>query len=314
MPPQVPPIIADVCGANDFTFIRHSQNAVFEFIDAVGHARILRLTHQDHRSVEELESELAWIRHLASQGVPVCVPLGQIVSEDEWRGVVFQKAAGNPVEASDLGDGLAFAHGQALASIHRASLGYPLKDRRQWQDERYFGPDIDAFVPPEWQDIIKERFSVLANQVNEESLHALHFDFGYSNFFLHEGQPQIFDFDNCAMGPRAADIAAALYSSIFTGQRRVPGQGRECFKPPITGENLEQVWRPFRDGYGDWPDSWCPQIETWFHLMFLRSVVHAFRLLHPLSEDAKALLEKDIAHLAVGTMPLNFNFETGRAD
>ncbi len=77
----------------------------------------------------------------------------------------------------------------------------------------------------------------------------MHFDLGYSNFFVDAGRLTIFDFDNCAASYFLGDIAAALYGSIFTLVRCEFRGDRSAFEHPKSSAILKQVLTPFREGY-----------------------------------------------------------------
>lgn len=53
--------------------VRAVQNYVFA-IERAGRPAILRLTHESHRSVEEVEAELRWILDLKECGLPMAAP------------------------------------------------------------------------------------------------------------------------------------------------------------------------------------------------------------------------------------------------
>jgi Ser/Thr protein kinase RdoA (MazF antagonist) len=147
---------------------------------------------------------------------------------------------------------------------------------------------------------------------------AAHLDLGYSNFFLNGGRLELFDFDNCTAAPYAADIAFALYGSLFTLLRRdFPGD-RSAFEHPKAGQNLERVWNPFREGYASehaWPEAWNGELDGWMEAVYLRSVVHAFRIQHPVTDPkAAAALRADVENLLRGTFPLRFDFRKGKAE
>jgi amicoumacin kinase len=325
--PILPGSLAEACSADlsTFTLLGNSQNVVFEFQNRWGEERILRLSAHSHRTDSEIAGELAWVQRLHDQGRRVCpaIPFsdGELIrplkfGEEPYTAVIFERAKGKPVERSDLGDDLSYRHGEALGSIH--AIPFQLVGRKPWPLERYFGPDIEAYVPDPWRATVWDRCRTLLEEAQATTgpIGPLHFDLSYSNLFLDDGRLTVFDFDNCAEGPLVADVAAALYGSIFTAQRRSPGADRSCFAHPQTSKNLESVWTPFVAGYrsqSNWPQEWASQLPIWFQALYLRSVVHAMRLLSPLTPPIAEVLAQDIAHLEAGTMPLNFDFHAGLA-
>ncbi len=316
-----------------FTFLRVSQNLVYEFADLDGVPRILRLTPGEHRSLEEIEDELEWVCDLRRAGLNVCapVPLGgdelirQVPGLPGYLAVVFEKARGGTVVHGDLDSALYRAHGRQMALLHeQAGLSREgmLSRRRAWHEERYFTRDIEAFLPADKHEAMRCHFNLLMRElggmpVTKKEHGPVHFDLGYSNFFLQRDCVEVFDFDNCVIGPFAGDVAAALYGSIFTGARRGSAGDRSVFETPKTGQTLEEVWAPFKSGYESarpWPGRWAHELPLWMEILYFRSVVHAFRMQHPLTNPkAMALLDADIENLLGRKPAINFDYVRGRA-
>jgi hypothetical protein len=238
---------------------------------------------------------------------------------------VFAKAAGRPPEKKDLTPRLYWLHGQHLGRLHGLSRRSPagvLAGRKRWADERFFTADIPAYLPEAAQQAALDRFQFIRTQLTSspatpDSVGPVHLDLGYSNFFLDGERLELFDFDNSTVAPFAADIAAALYSSVWHWLRRdFPGD-RSAFEHPKSGQILERVWAPFRAGYlteSPWPDTWNATMPWWFQALFLRNVVHAFRMQHPITNPRiQAALDADLDHIRAGTIPLRFDFGPGRA-
>src|SRR4051812_30729141 len=55
-------------------YVRASANFIFMFTH-IGQPCVLRFTHADDRSAEAIQAELAFLQHLAAQGVPVARPI-----------------------------------------------------------------------------------------------------------------------------------------------------------------------------------------------------------------------------------------------
>lgn len=334
---SVMPELAAMLGLDvaSLAFVRASQNWVYEVRNVQAPPHILRLTALSHRSGQEVECELAWLRQLYECGVPVCPPVlrageCQMIVPVELGGeafhtVFFQKATGRPVAREGLSPRLYECHGRALGRLHAAARrGTPevLSGRRPWPKERYFTTDIGLYLPARVRNPVREQFQRLLMQVSKqadtpENNGPLHFDLGYSNVFATENGLELIDFDNAARGPFVADIAAALYGSLFTGLRcDFPGD-RSCFEPPKSGQILEEMWEPFRQGYRQesvWPDEWNPWLGPWVQILYLRSVVHAFRLRHPITQpQVRGALMADVSLILAGEMPLKFDFVRGKA-
>jgi Ser/Thr protein kinase RdoA (MazF antagonist) len=315
-------------------FLQHSQNSVYEFTDARGMRRIARVTAGSHRSPAEIQSELDWISGLHRAGLEVCPPLadesGNLIrtlpdQQEDLHVVVFTRAAGQPLAPADLGPALYRRHGNLLGRLHTLARQCPpgmLAGRKRWDGERYFTTDIPAYLPETTQASVRARCVSLRDQLaalpaKPDDTGPGHLDACYSNLFRHGDGLELFDFDNCATAPFAADIAAALYGSIFHWLRRPAPGDRSAFEHPGSSQNLAQVWAPFREGYlaaSPWPDAWNEAMPLWFQVMYLRLVVHTWRVLHPVTNPkTRAALETDIENLRRGDLPLRFDFQRGRA-
>jgi Ser/Thr protein kinase RdoA (MazF antagonist) len=316
------------------TFLRSSQNLVYEITNDRGQERILRLTPGSHRSMPEIEDELNWLGYLHDAGLSVCPPIaledGTYIqsipsSQGAFYGVLFEKAQGRLPARPDMSPEFYYLHGKQLGLLHDQSRKSPrewLMQRRMWNEERYFTTDITRFLPEEVGEPLMQHFQMLREQAvsippTRENFGPVHFDLGYSNFFIDGERLVMFDFDNCTPGPYVGDIAAALYSSIFNGLRcEFPGD-RSAFESPKTGRNLAQVWKPFREGYESasiWPAEAGRMLPIWFEIMYLRAVVHAFRMQHPVTDPrAKALLDADVNNILTRGLPINFDFHKGEA-
>lgn len=302
--------------ASALTFLRQSQNVVFGYRDGAVE-RIFRVTLEEHRSRDEIAAELAWIDHLRKSGAAVCAPVrgssGIITAScggTTCHGVAFEKAPGRPVERGDLSPALYRAHGRTLGTFHRAAAGFPTAwaaSRRSWDEERYFGRDLFTYLPAEQREALGGVFARLRDRVNsaersKQTFGPVHFDLGYSNFFVAGNQLAVFDFDNCTAGPFLGDIAAALYGIVrceFRGDR-------SAFEPPKSSAILREVLAPFREGYQsafDWPPD--EHLQSWLDLRYFRSVVHALRVQSPVTNpNVRKALAADVDNLLTGRTPV----------
>lgn len=335
-PDRILPDVAAHLGIDNSTirYLRHSQNFVYEFTTIDGSLRILRITSDSHRKLPAIEQELRWIKYLHNSSVHVCRPLeyndGSFVysistNEDLFHCVVFEKASGRPLTKTDLGPELYYLHGKYLGRIHRASKKYPqerLKERGKWDEERYFTTDIEDHLAKSAQGPIKEAVAEFQSKLNSismtvETFGPVHMDLGYSNFYLNQNRLDIFDFDNCMNGYFVSDIAAALYSSVFNVLRCEFKGDRSVFESPKTEKNLEEVWKPFCEGYQSenrWVKDWNEQLDLCIRIMYLRSFVHAYRMQYPVKDSyTKRLLEADIENIIQRKVPIHFDFHEGKA-
>lgn len=316
--PTMPEDIHSGLEIESLRFLRYSQNFVFSYVERGGAERILRVTPGSHRSRDEIAVELDWIRHLREKGASVCAPLrGRDIRSfwdengEEYHCVGFEKASGRAVEKGDLGEEFYERHGRLLSSLHMFSADFPrgrLAARKAWFEERYFTGDIEAYIPEKFRAAMRDRFSYLLERVGVAADGPVHFDLGYSNFFVDGESLWAFDFDMCAEGPLIGDIAAALYSSIFIALRcEFPGD-RSAFERPGSDRILAEVLPAFRRGYESvmaWPCEDQEQLQLWLDILYFRAVVHTWRILSPVTQDKlRMALISDIENVISGNTPV----------
>lgn len=308
--------------AASLQFLRYSQNFVFSCRDGA-RERILRITSDEHRCRSEIAAELEWIEHLRKSNAGVCAPIGsanEIVTvqgeSGVFHGVVFEKAPGRAVESRDLSSALYRAHGRTLGTFHRVATEFPsawATVRRNWDEERYFGRDISTYLPAEYREALRDTFARLRARVNSapwtpRTFGPVHFDLGYSNFFVDADRLTVFDFDNCTASYFLGDIAAALYGSIFTLVRCEFRGDRSAFEHPKSSAVLQQILTPFREGYTsvfEWPQDAHAHLQYWLDVMYFRAVVHAHRLQSPITNPrVREALDADIQNLLTGKTPV----------
>ncbi len=183
-----------------------------------------------------------------------------------------------------------------------------LAARKAWFEERYFTGDIEAYIPEEFRAAMRGRFARLRERVGAETDGPVHYDLGYSNFFVDGESLWAFDFDMCAEGPFIGDIAAALYSSIFIALRcELPGD-RSAFERPGSDRILAKVLPAFRRGYESllpWPCEDREQLQLWFDILYFRAVVHTWRILSPImKDDLRKALVADVENVVSGNTPV----------
>lgn len=315
----------------DLRFIRYSQNIVYEYAARSDVTRILRLTLPSHRSREEIESELSWVGELREAGAEVCAAVpwedGSLVRyfpelPESCHGVLIEKAPGRALARDDLTPDLYYLHGKHLGRLHViARKQMPLVGRKRWDEERYFTTDLDSYIRKEVRHQVSQawlelRAGLLAMPCHPDFYLPCHLDLGYSNLFTEGGRLWSFDFDNCAMASCAADIAFALYGSLFTLLRCEFHGDRSPFAHPGSSENLAKVWKPFYEGYrseSPWREEWFEQLPAWFDCAYFRSVIHAFRVQHLVTNPAvQAALDVDIRNILERNPSICFDFRKGR--
>jgi Ser/Thr protein kinase RdoA (MazF antagonist) len=188
---------------------------------------VLRLGHSFRRSLDATSGEVDFINYLADDGlsVPRALPSreGALVEpvrarQGHFVAVLFERAPGGFVRQEGWNDELFVSMGAYLGQLHALS--------RRYAPERRLRPDIFEESVPLLDDFIPQQDSVIRDRANEliERLRALpqdaqgygmiHVDFHRGNFFVHDGQVWLFDFDDCQYSWFVHDIAMALFYAL----------------------------------------------------------------------------------------------------
>jgi Ser/Thr protein kinase RdoA (MazF antagonist) len=231
--------------------LRNGANSVYEFQSGTSRL-IIRLTDNRHRTHEQLDAELDFVRFVAAHGVRAACPVpsarGAVVETLEvddgmtWHAVVFPALPGRHFRffSCDIDQPLFHAWGSAMGRLHAASRGFvPVSSRRRpsWAQQDSTCCDLTR-LPPRESEARREHarvFEWLASLPRSPSLWGLiHGDFERTNFLIDGNTLGIYDFDDACYHWYIADVAHALWAF-----RAAPPRDRGRFLS----------W--FMDGYAD---------------------------------------------------------------
>lgn len=206
------------------------ENMVYEAARE-GRPYILRMSHSEHRTVDEVHSELAWLEFLASRGAAVCAPLRSQkdrlievidINNAKLIAVVFEKAEGGLVRRDGWTSAMTFNRGRLIGRMHTLTKEYqPVSEqvrRHRWYEESDFA-NFRKFLDGD-SDTVALRFDELianlrAYPTDIDSFGLIHMDAHHGNMFFVEDEPTLFDFDDCAYDFFVSDIAISLFYSIL---------------------------------------------------------------------------------------------------
>jgi Ser/Thr protein kinase RdoA (MazF antagonist) len=235
------------------------ESFIYEF-QRDSRAYILRLAHSLRRSRSLIRGEVDWMSYLADGGTPVPRAIlsdqGELVEAiDDGHGAyflatAFEKAHGRPPWEVGWTSDLFVKYGQLLGRIHALSRRYepPEGDgtRPQWDDpimqdiERNL-PATEAIVVSKYRGIMEH---VRALPRDADSYGLIHFDAHEANLLIdNDGTITLFDFDDCAYGWFAYDIAVVLFY-IVMGKDDIPGFTRGFMSHFLRGYAQENVLNP----------------------------------------------------------------------
>lgn len=210
---------------------------------------IFRVSPSSRRNLEDIMNELAFIKGLWENGVPVSLPVKSLrkqLVEPIGRHhfvVAFEKAAGTSIDVTNLkvwNKELFFQWGNVMGMMH--SAGKKIKVNRPiWTVHQ---PDLLNLFQKISSETIAEKYKQLLMQLatfplTPDLFGLIHNDFHQGNIFVNEGRLTLFDFDDCAYHWFAYDLAASFYHAYWQASSYTP-------------ENTQftrEFWEHFLRGY-----------------------------------------------------------------
>ncbi|HSO57672.1 MAG TPA: phosphotransferase [Paenisporosarcina sp.] len=220
------------------------ENYVYE-VERAGTPYILRLTHSSHRTKKEVEGELKWINFLHGHDINVSLvhtsenrELVEVLPVDDsfFYVCLFDKAPGTSVKMNSpqFGPELFEKWGAITARMHLATEQYQDAEtqRLQWDEDDLI--ELEKFV-----DSNKDKAIIKGNQQlvatiqqlpqTNETYGLIHSDIHMGNFFYHDGNIHVFDFDDAMYFYFISDIAIPLYYSTWWKYREETLEIRSAF-------------------------------------------------------------------------------------
>lgn len=247
--------------------IGNSSNLIYEFKDG-NKEYILRVSKNKLERLCCYEGEMNFINYIfIGQGnVSRVIPSknNKLVEYIKYAGdyyfiSIFEKAKGHSPNINDekeWNSELFYKWGQNMGKIHNLSKSYRQHDmkilRNQWDEDIYFNEDFsmknkDNSIYETWNEILLEMKSL---PKDKNSYGLIHYDFHHYNFFIHNGEITVFDFDDCLYHWFVCDIAIAIYHAIeamrFTNEKEKNKFAYNFIKNFMAGyisENyIEEYW------------------------------------------------------------------------
>jgi Ser/Thr protein kinase RdoA (MazF antagonist) len=193
---------------------------------------ILRIGHSSRRPENLIRGEVDWINYLHQGGAGVSRAIlastGElVVPVDDGQGelflaTAFEKAAGGPPAAENLGPGFYQTYGRLIGRMHALSQnykpGFPGWVRPAWDDPIML--EVLAWLP-ESEALVAARYLALKEYLDQlpkssSTYGLIHFDAHMGNMFIDEqGNLTLFDFDDCNYSWFINDIAILLFYITF---------------------------------------------------------------------------------------------------
>ncbi|MFB3163302.1 phosphotransferase [Neobacillus sp. 179-J 1A1 HS] len=210
---------------------------------------IFRVSPANRRKQVDIMNELAFIKGLWENGVPVSLPVKSLnkkliepISSNHFV-VAFEKAKGTSIDVTKTevwNDDLFYRWGNVMGRMH--SAGKKIKvDRPIWTVQE---PDLLKLFPKITSETIAEKYKQLLMQLatfplTPDLFGLIHNDFHQGNMFVKEARLTVFDFDDCAYHWLAYDLATSFYHAYWQAT---------SFTPEHTQFSSE-FWMHFLRGY-----------------------------------------------------------------
>lgn len=229
-------------GLNDTYFIKDQNNTY-----------IFRVYRHHWRNEQAILFELDALKHLKKNHFPISYPikkkdgtyLCEIEAPEGLRyGVLFSYAKG---ECPKVNTDHSLLMGNALGKMHARTDAFVTEHTRGFQiDTDYLLDRPASFITPVMKayfdkgtiDSFHDTVENIKEELDERNLEIgfCHGDFRPRNMHIHQGKLEIFDFDSCAIGYRAYDIAVAWWNMITIYKN----DEKECWDAFLQGYMAER--------------------------------------------------------------------------
>mgnify|MGYP000004570119 FL=1 len=249
-------------GINDakVSCINFEFNATFAVESDSGIKYALRININSTRTVENMQAEVQWVRHLnRTSGINTPTPIATL--KDQYivsglhadSGQTLYGVMYSWLEGEEIGDEPTMEQlhevGRAIARLHQESTDFALTGDNALPTFNDFFWSTEDFLFSEKSELSDQDRGLLEQARDEimrytdelyqsSPVHIIHADFHGWNLMWDEGQLSIFDFDDCGFGVEAQDLAVALYYLDTPEQDAAFLNGYRSIKPLPTYSEL----------------------------------------------------------------------------
>ena len=225
-------------GINQLVRVPSGENCVFRAESDRWGSIALRLSPTARRSRAEVVAEIGLVRQLHGAGAPVVAALIDDVLPEpvDWAGATWWPVSFPWIHglAPDLSEATVRSWGATLGQIHvAASAIEPVGGRCHWASSGHFAVDQHLGGWPEDERVQMQ--ALLAELAGVPASAACHGDLGLANLVWAGGRPLAIDFDDCCIGPRALDVAAAVTDLVIDNRSLLQMDPRQAFGSFLRG-------------------------------------------------------------------------------
>ena len=295
--------VAERFGVRSLEPLGGFENLLFRSTDPLG--VVVRITHSNRRTLEQITGEFEFVEHLASRGAAVVRPVHSVDGKlvEEWTiddGKLFivamTEAPGALKSPEKWTPSDNENYGRALGQLHAAARDFepsdPSRRRPPW-----FGPQGE---PGFGADPLRSRFDRLVERARAlpaggaELL--IHQDAHHGNLHIAaDGSMTLFDFDDCAYGSATHDLAICFFYRFYGAEELDLARTRAFTEPFLSGYTSVT---PLPD---DWPrgvDEFLSLREV--ELLFLTRALPKKRPIHlRFIEQAERNVREDAPYVGV---------------
>ncbi len=232
------------CSAADTTALGAFESDVYA-LTVAGEPAVLKVMAPTHRSPEQVQAEVDWLLALAEARVPVAAPLpsarGRYVETLPGPGgptvvVAYRRAPGRLAGPADWTAERTEAWGALLGRLQAHSRDWtaPGPRRPTLLQQTYLTRAAGAAADDEFLEAagaLLERAQPWLDERGDAGL--IHADLHHGNLLLHAESWTAIDFDDCAYGSYAFDLAMPLYYAVRSQRGRPAESVAAEFLPPF---------------------------------------------------------------------------------
>lgn len=202
------------------------ENLIYSYM--IGDQKyVLRISHHDHQTYENILAELEFVNYLYENGAQVVTPVqslnGKLAEELEsgFTASCFLFAEGRHATKEDVTPEMLQEYGRVIATFHKLAPDFEPEYRRYAWDEDVLYSSVHKYIPEESKGLI-DQMMVMIDRLNQlpktkEGYGMMHTDVHMGNFFIHDGKITVFDFDDSCYKWFISDIAIFLFYKIWFG-------------------------------------------------------------------------------------------------
>jgi len=233
------------------------ESFVFEY-EKDNQKRILKITHNLHRTIDQVKGELEWVNFLAENGVSVPPvirskngELVELISLEYSYFLVyaFEKARGSLPERNLWSDVLFESWGKVMGRMHALAKRYQPSEMAVKRFHWYEDPSlrVEQYIPASQPKVIEMcnrlKNKLLTFTADMDAYGLIHSDFHHSNFYVDSDEITVFDFDDCHYNWFAFDIAIPLFyvlrdAGVDPNDKSFARHFMDCFMSGYKQENI----------------------------------------------------------------------------